>query len=119
VLLSTAQRWMQSLDYRWTKDPSGQFVDGHECTDIVEYRQNKFLPQFAELEMYARRWDADGQEVINNSEPCPRPRRTVFWYHDESMFYAHDRHHTRWVRLSEKAKPRQKGEGASLMVADF
>ncbi|KAH9916440.1 uncharacterized protein B0H18DRAFT_1138762 [Fomitopsis serialis] len=31
--LSTAQAWMHALDYRWTKTPSGQYVDGHERAD--------------------------------------------------------------------------------------
>ncbi|EJF65500.1 hypothetical protein DICSQDRAFT_50417, partial [Dichomitus squalens LYAD-421 SS1] len=44
ISLSQAQVWMQRLDYRWTKTPSGQFVDGHERADVVKYRQSKFLP---------------------------------------------------------------------------
>ncbi|KAH9921775.1 uncharacterized protein B0H18DRAFT_879891, partial [Fomitopsis serialis] len=42
--LSTAQTWMHALDYRWTKDPSGQYIDGHERADVVEYRDKVFLP---------------------------------------------------------------------------
>jgi hypothetical protein len=37
ISLSTARRWMTMMDYRWTKSPSGQYVDGHECEDIVTY----------------------------------------------------------------------------------
>jgi len=43
----------------------------------------------------------------------------VTWVHDESTFYAHDQHKLRWVHSSESAKLYAKGEGASLMVADF
>jgi hypothetical protein len=43
----------------------------------------------------------------------------VIWYHDESTFYANDRRKTYWVHKDEKAIPQPKGEGASLMVADF
>ena len=35
--ISTAQWWMKKLDYRWTYDPKGQYVDGHEREDVVEY----------------------------------------------------------------------------------
>ena len=35
--VSTAQRWMHKMGYRWTKDPSGQYVDGHERADVVDY----------------------------------------------------------------------------------
>jgi hypothetical protein len=41
------------------------------------------------------------------------------WVHDESVFYAHDRRQTAWYHKDETAKPYAKGEGATLMVADF
>lgn len=41
------------------------------------------------------------------------------WFHDESTFYANDQQKLRWVHQSEKAVPQPKGEGTSLMVADF
>ena len=41
------------------------------------------------------------------------------WFHDESTFYAHDRRQKRWVHKGEKNTPQPKGEGLSLMVADF
>ena len=51
--------------------------------------------------------------------PCPYKDRVVFWYHDESTFYANDHCKVHWVHMKEKAVPQSKGEGASLMVADF
>jgi len=30
ITLCTAQVWMHKLGYRWTRDPKGQYVDGHE-----------------------------------------------------------------------------------------
>jgi len=57
----------------------------------------------------------DGQ----GQNPPAGTRRVVVWYHDESTFYAHDRRRKRWVHKNENAKPYAKGEGHSLMVADF
>ncbi|KAF8156728.1 hypothetical protein B0H34DRAFT_658000, partial [Crassisporium funariophilum] len=37
ISLATAKRWMGKLGYRWTFQPSGQFVNGHERTDVVNY----------------------------------------------------------------------------------
>ncbi|KAH9924420.1 uncharacterized protein B0H18DRAFT_1119954 [Fomitopsis serialis] len=116
ISLATAQRWMKRLGYRWMLTPRGQYVDGHERDDVVAYRQGKFLPRWAELEPRLREWKSDGTE---DTGPFPQNRRTVVWFHDESTFYAHDRRKQRWVHKTEKAKPYQKGEGASLMVADF
>lgn len=49
ISLPTAQVWMHMLDYRRTKDPCGQFVDGHECADVVEYCNKVFLPTIEAL----------------------------------------------------------------------
>jgi hypothetical protein len=46
---------------------------------------------------------------------CP----TINWNHDESIFYAHNRQKLWWIHSSETAKPNAKGEGTSLMVADY
>ncbi|TBU51333.1 hypothetical protein BD310DRAFT_971300 [Dichomitus squalens] len=120
ISLSQAQVWMRHLDYRWTKTPNGQFVDGHERADVVEYRQSRFLPAIADYDHFACQWNKDGTEVsLPDDSPRPRNRRVIYWHHDESVFYAHDRRTRRWVHKSEKAVPRAKGEGASLMVADF
>ena len=125
ISLATAQRWMHEMGYRWTKQPSGQFVDGHEREDVVAYRQNTFLPKMADLEPRMRAWkngiEEEQKPWPNDIEDGPRPFEdlTVLWHHDESTFYANDRRQVRWVHKDEKAVPRAKGEGASLMVSDF
>jgi hypothetical protein len=43
----------------------------------------------------------------------------IIWYHDESIFYAHDRRRWTWQHKDAPAKPYAKGDGASFMVADF
>ncbi|KAJ7348577.1 hypothetical protein DFH08DRAFT_625428, partial [Mycena albidolilacea] len=43
----------------------------------------------------------------------------IIWYHDESIFYAHDRRHKTWYHKDSPAKPYPKGEGYSFMVADY
>jgi hypothetical protein len=50
ISLATAKRWMKLLGYRWQKTPSGQYVDGHERDDVVEYRQKVFTPAWIDLQ---------------------------------------------------------------------
>jgi len=123
ISLKTAQRWMEDLGYNWTDSPTGQYVDGHERVDVVDYRQNIFLPAWFAKEPRLRVWlEGTKDEPGNMHQPThtsPLNRRTVVWYHDESVFYAHDRRERRWVPVTENAVPRPKGEGHSLMVADF
>lgn len=45
-------------------------------------------------------------------------KRVIIWYHDECVFYAHDRKQMNWYKQGS-SKLHQKGEGQSLMVSDF
>lgn len=118
--LSTAQGWMHELSYRWMRTPKGQYVDGHERDDVVHYRQTAFLPRLAEFDYDTPKYNSnDGSPIPPSPIHGPKNRPLHYLYHDESQFYAHDRRELRWVGPHEKALPRRKGEGASLMVADL
>jgi hypothetical protein len=120
ISLSTARRWMTMMDYRWTKSPSGQYVDGHECEDIVTYCQTKFLPTMFQLQCCMQAWKDGLEEASHNDDhTMPEGVRVIMWFHDESTFYANDHRKVYWVHKDETAKPRAKGKGASMMVADF
>ena len=43
----------------------------------------------------------------------------MLWFHDESTFYANNQRKTQWVHELETPTPYAKGEGHSLMVANF
>ena len=116
ISLATAQRWMCIMNYRWTKNPHGQFVNGHERKDIVEYCQSVFLPFWENVQPSMKSWTENIEDVTGPGINTPH---IIVWHHDESTFYANDRRKIRWVHSSETAVPYAKGEGASLMVADF
>lgn len=112
----TAQRWLKHMSYRWKREPKGQYKDGHERSDVVAYRQGGFLPAVGVLEPRMTNWGINGEALPDD---IPDGKRVVFWSHDESTFYANDRRKIRWVHSDESAKPYAKGEGASLMAADY
>lgn len=105
------------MGYRWTRKPSGQYIDGHERSDVVHYQQSDFLPAWAELDRRTRSWTVENEEMVNTA--LASGHTLVVWFHDESTFYANDCCIVRWVHKGEKPVPHTKGEGASLMVADF
>jgi hypothetical protein len=108
---------MTRLGYQWANTPSGQYIDGHEREDVVKYRQDVFLPAWFAKEPKLRIWTKENMDkptTINVDE-----RHTVFWFQDETVFYANDRRERRWVPDTETAVPKPKGEGASLMISDF
>jgi hypothetical protein len=111
----TAQQWMKVMQYCWQKQPQGQYIDGHECVDVVAYHQNRFLPFWDQLLPSLQEWDTDGNEIMDRAADW----RMVIWTQDELTFYVHDWHKLHWVHDGKNPKPMQKGEGASLMVSDF
>jgi len=122
ISLVTAERWMARCGFRWTVARKGQYVDGHEREDVVSYRQNKFLPSWYALEPRMRNWEVVKGKVVeelHQASSGDSQRPVVVWFHDESIFYAHDRRKKRWIHVSEMPTPQPKGEGSSLMAADF
>jgi hypothetical protein len=136
ISLRTAQRWMLLMNYRWRKQPNGQYEDGHERPDIVLHQQEKFLPKMAGWLMNMRYWKV-GNELKEAQTPpiwpCGyklraqvkqvngtfRTKKVVVWFQNKSTFYQNDRRHTYWVQDSAKSVPQPKGEGSSCMVSDF
>ncbi|CCO38038.1 hypothetical protein BN14_12201 [Rhizoctonia solani AG-1 IB] len=121
ISLSTARRWMIKYGgFRWSQEPTGQYVDGHERADVVEYRQRTYVPLMKIIERLT---------TIYNEHGAPDPERPILlfpgekpiivWFHDESTFFANDRQIVRWVGPDETPKPLKKGEGITIMVADF
>jgi len=60
---------MHQMGYRWTKQPSGQFVDGHKRADVVAYCQNVFLPAMAEIDSNICSWENGLEEEF---KPWPQ-----------------------------------------------
>ncbi|KAG2144548.1 hypothetical protein DEU56DRAFT_870337 [Suillus clintonianus] len=117
ISLATAKKWMHTLGYHWRTDHRGQYVDGHERGDVVNYCQNIFIPEMMALQAQMRRWMSDGLTSEINLEPheCP----VEVWLQDEVTFYANDRRHSGWYHLNAGSDPRPKGEGISIMISDF
>ncbi|KAF8809148.1 hypothetical protein BYT27DRAFT_7222690 [Phlegmacium glaucopus] len=100
----TACCYLNFLGYRYKATPKGQYADGHERDDVWHRIQERMAT-----------WD----EKLVESAPCGSGRRIITWFHDESVFYAHDRRKKGWYHKDTAAKPYAKGEGSLLMVADF
>ncbi|KAJ7484582.1 hypothetical protein FB451DRAFT_1393117 [Mycena latifolia] len=68
ISLRTAQNWMKQMKYRWTKEPTGMYSDGHKREDVVDYRQNVFLPWWAAYAERTRRWTKKGGDESEATE---------------------------------------------------
>ncbi|KAJ8473629.1 hypothetical protein ONZ45_g16225 [Pleurotus djamor] len=117
ISLRTAQRWIKSLGYRFHEQKKGQYVDGHERPDVIWYRKHVFLQRWKQLEKRMEMFDSDGFAEFGPRVEGGKP--VLVHFHDETIFYANDRRRKTWYHKEAPAKPYAKGEGASLMIADF
>ncbi|KAJ3714411.1 hypothetical protein C8R42DRAFT_747670, partial [Lentinula raphanica] len=65
-----------------------------------------------------RSWNGENMDELQESTDSTG-HRVVVWFHDESIFYANDRRIACWVFEAASPTPYAKGEGVSLIVADF
>ncbi|KAJ7765903.1 hypothetical protein DFH07DRAFT_955567 [Mycena maculata] len=120
ISLATAKRYLHALGFRFSSPVKGQYVDGHERADVRFHRDKMYIPKLSELRTRMRVYDKDGVDITADMESMVASgKRVVIWYHDESIFYAHDHTRKSWRHKDTSIKPRKKGEGASLMVADY
>ena len=49
------------------KKPFSQYVNGHECDDVVYYHQSVFLSAWAELDNHTRLWAAVNTEIFDEA----------------------------------------------------
>jgi hypothetical protein len=116
----TARRWLQKLNWHYGLTQHGMYLDGHECPDVVAYRE-AFVGRWKQYERRFYLWDNDSNLLpLPKGFPVPGFRfRLILVTHDESTFYQNDLRKTHWAHESTKATPCQKGDGQSIMVSDF
>jgi hypothetical protein len=75
----------------------GVYMDGHERLDIVEYRNNVFLPLMASFERRMAQWKPEGPGLVH-VEPDLRPgeKRVIAVFQDKSCFHANDNKQNAW-----------------------
>jgi hypothetical protein len=122
ISIKTALRWLEKLGWTFGKLKNGMYLDGHERSDVVEYRRG-FVERWMGHERRFHRWDHDGTELPRpNGFPVPGAIgrfRLILVTHDESTFFQNDERNTGWSHATSKSKPKAKGNGQSLMVSDF
>ena len=107
----TAVRWLRSEGFRYVKHAKGVYIDGHEREDVVEYRQNSYIPTLRRLQPRVIEFQEDPEKIILKDYKGERPIVIVF--HDEATFQANDDKDRSWVFDSQhKLKKKGVGKGA-------
>ena len=106
----TARRWLYDLGFTRVHHQKGVYFDGHDRSDVVEYRTN-FLATMAELDKKSITYEGNVPEL---EDELPLIRVV----HDESTFHANSDQTYFWGD-DETNVLRQKSLGAAIMVSDF
>ncbi|KAF0690235.1 Aste57867_18360 [Aphanomyces stellatus] len=112
---STARRWMIHAGYKYGSWKKDVFMDGHERSDVVEYRKY-FCKSW--LSLIDQMVSFSGPEMDVVEPPLDLSRQVVWVTHDESIFYANDDGGRVWTNKAHPDIPK-KGRGRSIMVSDF
>ena len=91
----TARRWLIKLGWRRTVVRKGVYMDGHERDDVVDYRNNSFLPALKEFEKRMSKFEGLEMKRID-PELEEDQRRIIALYHDECCFHANDDARSLW-----------------------
>ena len=118
ISLSTACCWLHREGFRYMSHKKGLYFDGHDCPDVVEYRQNVFLPAMKEFEHRLVQYaigDVEKELFVqprNYVEHCLVPTP-----HDEMTAQSNDMNDKEWV-FDNEFKLRKKGVGRGIHRSD-
>ena len=93
----TARWWLARLGWRNQLLRKGVYIDGHERPDVVEYRNQTFLPSMAEYQKRMAKWELQGSKLM-----CTSPKlgldemQIIALFQDESCFHANEYKRTIW-----------------------
>ena len=73
----------------------GVYMDGHECEDVVKYRQEVFLPVMKKFEAQMAKFE--GVELKRVSPTLKdREKEVIMYFHDECCFLANNEAQQLW-----------------------
>jgi len=118
ISLATARRWLHKEGFKYIHHKKGLYFDGHDRADVVEYRQEHFLPAMKRYEPRLVRYamgNVDEELIIPRENYVDR--RLVLLAQDEMTAQANDITSKMWV-LEDQHRLRKKGVGRGLHQSD-
>ncbi|KAF8748767.1 hypothetical protein RHS01_10591 [Rhizoctonia solani] len=110
ICLRTAQRWMTKYGgFRWRTKLKGQYIDGHERANVVEYCKKTYVTFMKAIERLTTIYNEHG--VPDPEQPIlifPGEKPIIVWFHDKSTFFANDRQIVWWLAQMNIQKPVKK-----------
>jgi len=118
VSLETARQFLHKEGFRYVEHKKALYYDGHERPDVVEYRQNIFIPQLFALRYRMVEYQPNNLEDEVVKQPLNFvERRLVMVPQDEMTAQANDGMKKSWVPKDEQPLMK-KGVGRGIHQSD-
>jgi hypothetical protein len=117
ISLRTARRWLHSEGFKYTAHKKGLYFDGHECEDVIKYRQNVFLPLMQEYSKRLVFFEVGNVEEESKLNLPPGVLKLVLLAHDEMTAQSNNDAKMSWV-LDGEQPLKKKGIGRGLHQSD-
>ena len=122
ISIETARKWLLELGFTVMEHKKGTYVDGHERSDVTEYRKT-FLRRLCAVGFLNKKNapTPEAADSLPSDLECPSDEKiakSVVIFHDESTFQANDDQSTFWG-AKDMTILRPKSKGAGIMVSDF
>lgn len=119
VSLSTARCWMCSEGFRYISHKKGLYFDGHDRPDVIEYRQNIFLPFMKACEPRLVQYVVGDVEKELETQPLNYVKcRLVLVPHDEMTAQVNNDADKTWV-CGDEHRLKKKGVGRGIQQSDI
>ncbi|KAF8303445.1 hypothetical protein DL93DRAFT_2066830, partial [Clavulina sp. PMI_390] len=114
----TACRWLNKLGYVNTVLRKGIYYDGHEREDVVDYRNNTYLPLLHKYE--DRMVQYHGPDLVRTPPKLAEGEKQIIAnFHDECSFHGNDFRTSAWSVNKGSMPLQKKGRGRLIHVSDF
>jgi hypothetical protein len=117
ISLQTARRWLHKEGFKYMAHKKGLYFDGHECDNIIEYRQNIFLPlmqEYAKQLVFFEVGNVGKEGKLNLPQDLSK---LVLLAHDEMTAQSNDGEKMSWV-LDGEQPLKKKGVRRGLYQSD-
>jgi hypothetical protein len=97
ISLSTARRRLHCEGFHYISHKAGLYYDGHDCKDVLDYRQNNFLPAMKAYEKRLVRYAVGNVDERVPLDLAEGEHPLVLVAHDEMTAQANDARTNSWV----------------------
>ncbi|KAH9014353.1 hypothetical protein EDB83DRAFT_2529312 [Lactarius deliciosus] len=112
ISIRTARHWLHKEGFKYMAHKKGLYFDGHEREDVIDYRQNVFLPLMQEYTKRLVFFEVGNTEKEGKLDPPPNllTQKLVLLAHDEMTAQSNDDEKMSWV-LDGEQPLKKKGVG--------